>query len=146
MACIALLVHTRRAAEEPGRELRLGSPVSFRRVLSYGLLFIAIAVIGTLAQRAFGSVGFLVASGLSGIASSASAAAAAANLSANGNITPELAGTATVIVSMVSALTNVPLALKGLARSALFRLATSTALQVIAGAGVLAAQHYGLLH
>ena len=111
-------------------------------MLSYGLLFIAIQVIGTLAQRSFGSVGFLVASALGGVASSASAAAAAANLSANGNITPELAGAATVIVSMVSALTNVPLVLKALPRPVLFRIATSTVLQVIAGVGVLAVQHY----
>ena len=79
---------------------------------------------------------------MSGIASSASAAAAAANLSANGNITPEMAGTATVIVSMVSALSNVPLVLKGLPSSLLFRIASSTALQVIVGVGVLAVQHY----
>ncbi|HXJ77168.1 MAG TPA: DUF4010 domain-containing protein [Candidatus Methylomirabilis sp.] len=142
MACIALLFHTGRPDDEPGRELRLGSPVSFHRVLAYGLLFIGIEVIGTLAQRSFGNIGFLVASGLSGIASSASAAAAAANLSANGKITPELAGTATAIVSMVSALTNVPLVLKGLPRPLLFRISSSTALQVIVGVGVLAVQHY----
>jgi len=142
MAGIALLFHTGRSVEEPGRELRLGSPVSFRRIVAYGLLFVAIEVIGTLAQRSFGNIGFLVASGLSGIASSASAAAAAANLSANGKITPELAGTATAIVSMVSALTNVPLVLKGLPRPLLFRISSSTALQVIVGVGVLAVQHY----
>ena len=85
-------------------------------------------------------------SGISGIARSASEAAAAANLSANGNITPELAGTATVIVSMVSALTNVPLVFKGLPRSLLFRIASSTALQVVVGVGVLAAQHYVFSH
>jgi uncharacterized membrane protein (DUF4010 family) len=110
------------------------------------LLFVAIAVVGTLAHRAFGNVGFLVASGISGIASSASAAAAAANLSANGNITPEVAGTATVIVSMVSALTNVPLVFKGLPRPLTFRIASSTALQVVVGGCVLAAQHYALPH
>jgi uncharacterized membrane protein (DUF4010 family) len=74
MACIALLFGTGRPADQPGRELRLGSPVSLRRVVAYGLLFIAIEVVGTLAQRAFGNIGFLVASGISGIASSASAA------------------------------------------------------------------------
>jgi len=142
MACVALLLRTGKPDDEPGRELTLGSPVSLRRVLAYGLLFIAIEVVGTLAQRAFGNVGFLVASGISGIASSASAAAAAANLSASGKITPELAGTATVIVSMVSALTNVPLVFKRLSRTLLLRVASSTALQIIVGIAVLAAQHY----
>jgi uncharacterized membrane protein (DUF4010 family) len=143
MACVALLLRTGEPGDEPGRELKLGSPVSLRRVLMYGILFVAIEVIGTLAQRTFGNVGFLVANGISGIASSASAAAAAANLSANGKISPELAGTATVIVSMVSALTNVPLVVNRLAsRSLFFRVAGSTALQIVLGSAVLTAQHY----
>jgi len=142
MACVALLLRTGKSDDEPGRELTLGSPISLRRVLSYGLLFIAIEVVGTLAQRAFGAVGFLAASGISGIASSASAAAAAANLSASAKITPELAGTAAVLASMASALTNVPLVFKRLSRTLLLRVASSTALQIIVGIAVLAAQHY----
>jgi len=47
---------------------------------------------------------------------------------------------------MVSALTNVPLVFKGLPRSLLFRIASSTALQVVVGVGVLAAQHYVFSH
>ncbi len=142
MACVALLLRTGKPDAEPGRELTLPSPISLRRVLSYGLLFLAIEVVGTLAERAFGNVGFLAASGISGIASSASATAAAANLSASTKITPELAGTAAVIASMASALTNVPLVFKRLSRTLLFRIAGSTALQIIVGIAVLAAQHY----
>jgi len=142
MACVALLLRTGKPDDEPGRELALGSPISLRRVLSYGLLFIAIEVIGTLAERIFGNIGFMAASGISGIASSASATAAAANLSASGKITPELAGTAAVIASMGSALTNVPLVFKRLSRPLLVRIASSTALQIIVGIAVLAAQHY----
>jgi len=142
MACVALLLRTGKPDDEPGIELALGSPISLRRVLSYGLLFIAIEVIGTLAERAFGNVGFMAASGISGIASSASATAAAANLSASGKITPELAGTAAVIASMSSALTNVPLVFKRLSRTLLLRIASSTALQIIVGIAVLAVQHY----
>jgi len=144
MACVALLLRPSKPDDEPGRELTLGSPVALRRVLSYALLFVAIEVVGTLAQRAFGNIGFLVASGISGIASSASSAAAAATLSANGKITPELAGTATVIVSMVSALSNVPLVFKRLSRTVLFRIASSTALQIMVGIAVLAVQHHFL--
>ena len=144
MACVALLLRTGKSDDEPGRELTLGSPISLRRVLSYGLLFIVIEVIGTLAERTFGHVGFIAASGISGIASSASATAAAANLSAIGKITPELAGTAAVIASMGSALTNVPLVFKRLSRPLLIRIASSTALQIAVGIAVLAAQHYFL--
>ena len=144
MACVALLLRTGKSDDEPGRELTLGSPISLRRVLSYGVLFIIIEVIGTLAERTFGNVGFITASGISGIASSASATAAAANLSAIGKITPELAGTAAVIASMGSALTNVPLVFKRLSRPLLIRIASSTALQIVVGIAVLAAQHYFL--
>ncbi|MFZ3213781.1 MAG: DUF4010 domain-containing protein [Terriglobales bacterium] len=142
MACVALLLRTGKPDDEPGRELTLGSPISLRRVLAYGLLFVAIEVVGTLAERAFGSIGFMAASGISGIASSASATAAAANLSAAGKITPNLAGTAAVIASMGSALTNVPLVFKRLSRPLLLRVASSTALQIVVGIAVLAAQHY----
>ena len=142
MACVALLLRTGQPDDEPGRELALGSPISLRRVLGYGLLFIAIEVIGTLAERAFGHIGFMAASAISGIASSASATAAAANLSTAGKITPELAGTAAVLASMGSALTNVPLVFRRLSRAPLLKLASSTALQIIVGIAVLAVQHY----
>ena len=55
--------------DEPGRDLALTSPISLRRVLSYAVLFLAIQVISTLAERLFGNLGFLAASGLSGMAS-----------------------------------------------------------------------------
>jgi uncharacterized membrane protein (DUF4010 family) len=144
MACVALLLRTGKAEDEPGQELTLGSPISLRRVSAYGILFIAIQVVGTLAERVFGNIGFIAASGISGMASSASATAAAANLSASARVTPELAGTAAVVASMASALTNVPLVFKHLSRAALLRIASSTGLQIMVGIAVLAAQHYFL--
>ncbi len=47
MACVALLLRGGKPDEEPGQELTLGSPISLRRVLGYGMLFIAIEVLGT---------------------------------------------------------------------------------------------------
>ena len=142
MACVALLLGTGKPEDQPGQELTLRSPISLRRVLGYGILFIAIQVVGTLAERVFGNIGFMAASGISGVISSASATAAAANLSASAKITPELAGMAAVIASMASALTNVPLVFKRLPGTVLFRIASSTALQIIVGIAVLALQHY----
>jgi len=144
MACVALLLRGGKPDEEPGQELTLGSPISLRRVLGYGMLFIAIEVVGTLAERVFGNIGFMLANGISGVASSASATVAAANLSTSGKITPELAGTAVVIASMASAFTNVPLVFKRLSGKVLFRIASSTALQIIVGISVLAVQHHFL--
>jgi uncharacterized membrane protein (DUF4010 family) len=86
----------------------------------------------------------MAASGISGIASSASTTVAVANLSASGKITAELAGTAAVIGSMTSALTNVPVVFKRLSGTVLFRIASSTVLQIVVGITVLAVQHHFL--
>ena len=140
MGVVSLLLLTGQKVDEPGTELRLGSPISLRRVLAYGTLFLAIQVIGTLAERLFGNLGFMTASGITGMASSASATAAAANLSASAKITPALAGTAAVIASMASALTNFPIVFKRLPRPQLLRAAFSTTVQVSVGIAVLAVQ------
>jgi len=142
MAIVSLLLRTGEPDEEPGRELALSSPISLRRVLTYGILFLAIQVLGTVAERTFGNLGFLAASAFSGIASSASATAAAANLSASGKIIPELAGTAAVIASMASSLTNLPLIFKRLSRPVLMKIVFSTTLQVAIGIAVLAVQRF----
>jgi uncharacterized membrane protein (DUF4010 family) len=145
MSIVAVLFRTGKAEDEPGRELKLSSPVSLRRVLSYGLLFVAIEILGTLAHRAFGNVGFMAATAFSALASSASATAAAANLASSGKIVPELAGTAAVIASMASALTNLPLVTKRIAsKQGVLRLTTSTLTQIAAGIAVLAVQHFFL--
>ena len=144
MACVALFLRTGKPENEPGQQLTLHSPISLRRVLGYGILFLAIQVVGTLAARLFGNFGLMAASGISGIASSASTTVAVANLSASGKVTPELAGTAAVIGSMTSAFTNVPVVFKRLPGAIVFRVASSTALQILVGIAVLAIQHYFL--
>jgi len=144
MACVALFLRTGKPEDEPGQQLTLHSPISLRRVLGYGILFLAIQVVGTLAARLFGNFGLMAASGISGIASSASTTVAVANLSASGKVTPELAGTAAVIGSMTSAFTNVPVVFKRLPGAIVFRVASSTALQILVGIAVLAIQHYFL--
>jgi len=146
MALVSMLLLTGQKGEEVGRELALSSPISLRRVLSYGLLFLAIQVLGTLAARFFGNMGLLAASALSGMASSASATAAAANLAASQKIIPALAGTAAVVASMSSAMTNLPMVFKRLPRPAFMKMLLSTALQVGAGIGVLAIQHFLIFH
>ncbi len=142
MAIVSLLLLTGKRDDEPGRELALTSPISLRRVLSYAVLFLAIQVISTLAERLFGNLGFIAASGISGMASSASATAAAANLSAGAKIAPALAGTAVVIASMASTLTNLPMVFKRLSRSLQLKVVFSTTLQIATGLAVLAVQRF----
>lgn len=146
MAAVSFLVPTGKKGDEPGQELNLGSPVSLRRVLSYGILFLGIQILSTLAERGFGAGGFVTASCLSGMASSASATAAAANLSASLKISPALAGMATVIASMASLATNLPLIYRKVSRPILVKVTLSTTLQVIVGVAVLTGQHFLVLH
>ncbi|MGN6369027.1 MAG: MgtC/SapB family protein [Phycisphaerae bacterium] len=89
--------------------LQLSSPVSFRRVVKFSGLFLLIACIGTLAQRFFGGVGFLVVSILGGLVSSASTTASAATLVVTGKLDPTMAGIATVLTSVASSLVNLPI-------------------------------------
>ena len=89
--------------------INLTSPVSLPRVLKFGVAFLALSIVGTLAQRTFGSLGFLVVSVAGGLISSASTTASAAALAAAGKLSPETAGMATVITSISSAVINIPL-------------------------------------
>jgi uncharacterized membrane protein (DUF4010 family) len=106
MAAAALACILQQRKQSPGQigELRLSSPLSLPKVLKFGLIFLAIDVVGTLGPRYLGHFGFLLVSVLGGLVSSASTAGAAATLAMHGKITPQTAGIATVLTSMASAL------------------------------------------
>lgn len=111
MGGLSALVARPRARGNDATDAQLGlpSPVSLRRVGKTTVMFLTLAVLGTLAQRHVGSVGFLFISALGGIVSSASAAATAASLAATGEVSAQMAGMATVFASIASALANLPL-------------------------------------
>lgn len=138
--CSALVARgPTRAAEPDGPQLSLPSPVSLRRVGKTAVLFLTLAVLGTLAQRHFGSVGFLFITALGGAVSSASAAATAASLAASGEVSGEMAGMATVFASITSALSNLPLIYEELRDVRLIRrMSVLTFLVSSAGIAVLA--------
>ena len=98
-----------RSGAGQGANLQVGSPVALGRVLLFGVMFLGIEVAANLAQRYLGGGGFLLVSLLGGLVSSASTVAAAAVLAAHGRISFALAGTATVLSSVSSALVNLPL-------------------------------------
>jgi uncharacterized membrane protein (DUF4010 family) len=92
-------------------ELHLASPVSLRKVSTFGILFLAIQIVGTLAVRWLGNSGFFLVSIVGGFISSASTTAAAANLLVHGRVNALQAGTATVLTSIASTGMNLPIAL-----------------------------------
>jgi len=89
--------------------VKLSSPLSLPKVLKFGVIFLVIEIIGSIGQRYLGHFGFLLVSVIGGLVSSASTAGAAATLAMHGEITPQTAGLATVLTSMASALSNLPL-------------------------------------
>jgi uncharacterized membrane protein (DUF4010 family) len=133
-ALFAWLPKTSEADQAP--PLKLSSPVSLKRVLRFGLLFLILTISGTLAQRFFGDLGFLAVAILGGLVSSASTTASAATLAAAGKISPEMGGIATVITSIASASINLPLVFQQTKDMELTRqLAGRTA--VVAGCGLI---------
>jgi uncharacterized membrane protein (DUF4010 family) len=87
----------------------LESPFSLTAALKFGVIFLALQIAGTLAQRALGQFGFYGVSVVGGLLSSASTVAAAANLAASGTLSPEIAGIGAIIASAMSAVVNLPL-------------------------------------
>ncbi len=89
--------------------LQLDSPISIKKVLWFGLLFIIIQVGGTLLTKLFGSFGLLATGVFGGLVSSASTTAAAATMAMHGKISPALAGSVAIVSSLASAVVNLPI-------------------------------------
>jgi uncharacterized membrane protein (DUF4010 family) len=111
-ACLSMaFVHGRPTDSGPDRSLALPlkSPFSLQSTFKFGLIFLALQVAGTLAQRALGQFGFYAISVAGGLISSASSVASAGSLAAKGTVLPAVAGTASVLASLTSALVGLPL-------------------------------------
>jgi uncharacterized membrane protein (DUF4010 family) len=114
----------------------LESPFSLTAAFKFGIIFLALDIGGTLAQRALGETAFYVVSAVGGLVSSASAVASAANLSAAGTLPPYVAGNGAIIASAMSAIVNLPLVAR-LAKDRRLTLKTAAALGTIFLLGVL---------
>jgi uncharacterized membrane protein (DUF4010 family) len=97
------------AEEETPLALELQSPFSLMSAIKFGLIFLALQVVGTVAQNWLGQVGFYAVSLVGGVVSSASAVASAAALAEHGRIADVTAGTGAVLASLASALVNLPM-------------------------------------
>ncbi|HTU47651.1 MAG TPA: DUF4010 domain-containing protein [Bryobacteraceae bacterium] len=139
MAAAALALIWRQRSYSNGQvgELKLSSPLSLSKVLKFGIIFLGIEIIGNIGQRYLGHLGFLLVSVIGGLVSSASTAGAAATLAMHGKITPQTAGLATVLTSMASALSNLPLLHQQVRNWAITRKLTLLSLGIVA-AGVIA--------
>jgi uncharacterized membrane protein (DUF4010 family) len=98
------------AAKDAGDGVAAGlrSPFSLQAALLFGLIFLALQVVGTLANRALGQAGFYAVSIIGGAVSSASAVASAGTLAARGTLDPMVAGAGAVLASVASAVVHLP--------------------------------------
>ncbi len=90
----------------------LESPFSPVATFRFGVLFLALQVAGTLAERALGAQGFYAISVAGGIVSSASAVASGAGLSAAGSLSPHVAGVGALVASAASAIVDLPIVMR----------------------------------
>jgi uncharacterized membrane protein (DUF4010 family) len=121
--------------------LKIGSPFEIRKIVSFGILFIAIEVAGSLGQRLLGTAGTVGVSILGGFVSSASSTAAAATLSAHGSISAYTAALCTILASIASTAVNLPIIYREIRDSRLMRrLVPGFALISLIGLAVFAAE------
>ena len=140
MALLTVLIAWRGSGKQlgSGAELSLTSPIQFRSVFSFAILFLAIQMMGTLAERYLGQLGFYGVSLVGGLVSSAGTTAAAANMVMRGKLDPGAAGVAAVLASMASTLVNLPVVYRVVReRNIVRRLSFISAGLVAAGAVVL---------
>jgi uncharacterized membrane protein (DUF4010 family) len=135
LATLSLVwLHRDRDGTRMSPPLSLSSPISMRHVLKFAAVFVTLAAAGTLAQRFFGKLGFVVFSVAGGLVSSASTTATAAALAASGRITPSNAGMAAVLTSMASAIVDMPIVYRQMRdKTVFYRLAGISALILLVG-------------
>lgn len=138
MAAVAVywIYRDRKRAEELDGEatLTLASPVSLKKILNFGFLFLTVQILATTGQHLLGTAGLQIVSVLGGLVSSASTTAASANLAMHGKILASQAGISVVLTSIASACVNLPIVHRVAKNKAVVReLFFSTALQFIIG-------------
>ena len=116
--------------------LQLDSPISLKKVLWFGMLFVLIAIGGTLLTKFFGSYGILATGVFGGLVSSASTTAAAATMASHGKITASVAGSVAIISSLASAVVSLPIVWKTIKDKTVVKKLTIELVTVIA-AGII---------
>jgi uncharacterized membrane protein (DUF4010 family) len=94
-------------------DLELDSPFSLQNALGFGLVFLLILAVGTVAQTEFGTAGLYVSSFVSGLVSSAGATTTAVLLYRGGSVSGPTAVVAVLLATAASVLVKTALAFGG---------------------------------
>jgi uncharacterized membrane protein (DUF4010 family) len=127
----------RRIEESVPGTLKLTSPISLSKVLWFGIVFIAIQIVGSLLTKYFGSSGMFATGIFGGLVSSASTTAAAATMAMHGRITASVAGSTTVLTSLASAAVNLPIVWRTIKDKAVVK-ALAIKMATVVGTGIVA--------
>lgn len=134
---VSLVMWTYRSRDlqstEDAAKIDLELPFSLPLALKYGVVFLLLHIVGSLAQREFGDTGFFAVSVIGGLMSSASAVAAAATLASQGTISPTVAGTGALLASFTSIAFSLSFVLRTRNRPLIVRLASAMVFVAIAG-------------
>jgi uncharacterized membrane protein (DUF4010 family) len=112
-------------------KLELASPISMKSVLTFGALFVLIAIGGSVLTKIFGNLGIFATGFFGGFVSSASTTAAAATMASHGKISASLAGSVTILTSLTSAVITLPIVWKTIKDKAIVRKLTIELLSVL---------------
>ena len=104
---LIILLGTKPKTQLPSQKPALTSPLAIRSVLRFGLLFFSLTIISGLAQRLFGSLGFLVVVVLGALASAASSAVLVGTQVQLHMLAPDAAALAMYFASLVGLVENV---------------------------------------
>ncbi len=142
VASVGIVLISRTRDEMPKNEFPLPSPVSLKSILLFGLIFLAIAVGGTVASRFIGQTGYVIVGFIGGLISSASTTAAAASAFARGQTTTNITALSVTLASIASVLVNLPIVFrKAPDKSVSRRLSIDTAIIIATGFVALALTH-----
>src|SRR5437879_9386102 len=144
---LIILLRTKPNPQQLSQKPALTSPLAIRSVLRFGLLFLALTVISGLAQRLFGSLGFLVVVVLGALASAASSAVLVGTQVRLHLLAPDAAALAMYFASLVGLVENVVIFYTVTRHRAIcLRLALFSLLIALSGGVAVAlASYFGLL-
>jgi uncharacterized membrane protein (DUF4010 family) len=144
---LIILLGTKPKTQLPGQKPVLTSPLAIRSVLRFGLLFFSLTIISGLAQRLFGSLGFLVVVVLGALASAASSAVLVGTQVRLHLLAPDAAALAMYFASLLGLVENVVIFYTVTRQPAIsLRLALFSLLIALSGGVAIAlATYFGLL-
>lgn len=93
--------------QEAPQKRRLSSPLELRSVLSFGMLFLSLTVISEVANRLFGTIGFLVIVVVGALASAASSSVLVGQQLSGGHVAGSSAAIAMFLATLVGLLENI---------------------------------------